>query len=177
MLYEVITNSWSRRGESESNAPAFTRLSTARLFTFRRSTRPRKSSTERNGISPIASRMASIAAAPIVITSYSIHYTKLYDHLDEVQFEGPRTLQSLRDGKYAQLLPVGSHEPNLWNADQFVDSGFLGDGFLLYVSRLRVSFRITSRNSSRGMAGSCIPPRRRGETSRSDISRSPTTSA
>ena len=40
------------------------RLSTARLFTFRRSTRERRSRTERKGLSLRASRMASIAEAP-----------------------------------------------------------------------------------------------------------------
>ncbi len=40
------------------------RLSTARLFTFRRSTRERRSRTERKGLSLRASRMASIAWPP-----------------------------------------------------------------------------------------------------------------
>src|SRR3970282_2671700 len=57
-------NTLPRSGSRESRPPDLIRLSTARLFTFRRSTRDRRSRTDRNGPSLRASRMESIADAP-----------------------------------------------------------------------------------------------------------------
>src|SRR5512139_1876841 len=98
-------------------------------------------------------------------------------HLHQVQVHGAGALERLRGVHDAELFPLGAHQAHLRHLDLLVDSGFLGDGFLLYSARLTVSPRNRSRNASTLVEGSCSPPRLRGVTICCAASRSPTTSA